>query len=127
MLIINVIVLIGGRPCRYWCRTKVNSFYCCPSGRPADDQADEYNSWPNYPVFFMGVFKSFEWHLPFFELGHSSHENNIKKCPPTRDNCPRSFYWSDSPEICGQDGHCGSDEKCCYDICIEEKICKPSE
>ncbi|CAG5093723.1 Protein of unknown function [Cotesia congregata] len=125
ILIINVIVLIDGKPCRYWCKTQKNSFYCCPEGQPIDDQVEdnEFESWPNSPVFFVAILKSFGWNVPF----HVNKKIINKKCPPLRHYCPRSFFWSDPPELCEHDNNCDTNSKCCYDICLEDKVCKPSE
>ncbi|XP_064116424.1 PE-PGRS family protein PE_PGRS16-like [Macrobrachium nipponense] len=46
------------------------------------------------------------------------------QCPPVRPACPpfRSFG---PPITCSSDGACGGIDKCCYDVCLEEHVCKP--
>lgn len=45
-------------------------------------------------------------------------------CPPVRPSCPptRSFG---PPNTCSNDGACGGVDKCCFDTCLQEHICKP--
>ncbi|XP_066986802.1 ATP-dependent RNA helicase glh-2-like isoform X2 [Macrobrachium rosenbergii] len=45
-------------------------------------------------------------------------------CPPVRPQCPpvRSFT---PPQTCSNDSKCGGVDKCCYDRCLEEHVCKP--
>merc|ERR1711915_144186 len=49
------------------------------------------------------------------------------RCPPVRPNCPpvRSFFAP--PQTCSNDGACGGIEKCCFDRCLEEHVCKPPQ
>nr|AGU01545.1 antimicrobial peptide type 2 precursor IIc [Pandalus japonicus] len=44
-------------------------------------------------------------------------------CPPVRPTCPpvRSFG---PPKTCSNDYSCGGINKCCYDRCLEEHVCK---
>ena len=45
-------------------------------------------------------------------------------CPPVRPTCPlRSF--SGPPKTCSNDGACAGVDKCCFDTCLEEHVCKP--
>ncbi|XP_064115798.1 elastin-like [Macrobrachium nipponense] len=46
------------------------------------------------------------------------------QCPPARPVCPpvRNFQ---PPATCSNDGACGGVDKCCYDTCLEEHVCKP--
>ncbi|XP_068230644.1 ATP-dependent RNA helicase glh-2-like [Palaemon carinicauda] len=46
------------------------------------------------------------------------------QCPPVRPQCPpvRSFA---PPQTCSNDSKCGGVDKCCYDRCLEEHVCKP--
>ncbi|XP_064099735.1 small cysteine and glycine repeat-containing protein 2-like [Macrobrachium nipponense] len=45
-------------------------------------------------------------------------------CPPVRPQCPpvRNFA---PPQTCSNDSKCGGIDKCCYDRCLEEHVCKP--
>ncbi|XP_064099724.1 uncharacterized protein LOC135210791 [Macrobrachium nipponense] len=45
-------------------------------------------------------------------------------CPPVRPQCPpvRSFA---PPQTCSNDSKCGGVDKCCFDRCLEEHVCKP--
>ncbi|XP_069993136.1 uncharacterized PE-PGRS family protein PE_PGRS46-like [Penaeus vannamei] len=44
-------------------------------------------------------------------------------CPPVRPVCPlRSFQ---PPFTCSNDGACGGIDKCCFDRCLGEHVCKP--
>ncbi|XP_066986785.1 uncharacterized protein [Macrobrachium rosenbergii] len=45
-------------------------------------------------------------------------------CPPVRPQCPpvRSFA---PPQPCSNDSKCGGVDKCCFDRCLEEHVCKP--
>ncbi|XP_064099732.1 small cysteine and glycine repeat-containing protein 2-like [Macrobrachium nipponense] len=45
-------------------------------------------------------------------------------CPPVRPQCPpvRTFA---PPQTCSNDSKCGGVDKCCYDRCLEEHVCKP--
>ena len=46
------------------------------------------------------------------------------QCPPVRPVCPptRSFG---PPRTCSNDGSCGGIDKCCFDTCLQEHVCKP--
>ncbi|XP_066954084.1 uncharacterized protein [Macrobrachium rosenbergii] len=45
-------------------------------------------------------------------------------CPPVRPQCPpvRNFG---PPEPCSNDSKCAGVDKCCYDRCLEQHVCKP--
>ncbi|XP_076030922.1 uncharacterized protein LOC143019112 [Oratosquilla oratoria] len=42
-------------------------------------------------------------------------------CPPVRPVCPRIFG---PPITCSNDGACSSVDKCCFDRCLKEHVCK---
>ncbi|XP_076030889.1 uncharacterized protein LOC143019075 [Oratosquilla oratoria] len=44
------------------------------------------------------------------------------QCPPVRPVCPRV---SGPPATCSNDGVCGGADKCCFDRCLGEHVCKP--
>ncbi|XP_076030953.1 uncharacterized protein LOC143019146 [Oratosquilla oratoria] len=44
------------------------------------------------------------------------------QCPPVRPVCPRV---SGPPVTCSNDGACGGVDKCCFDRCLGEHVCKP--
>ncbi|XP_066969321.1 uncharacterized PE-PGRS family protein PE_PGRS54-like [Macrobrachium rosenbergii] len=45
-------------------------------------------------------------------------------CPPVRPVCPpvRNFL---PPAPCSNDGACGGVDKCCFDTCLQQHVCKP--
>ncbi|XP_071533049.1 uncharacterized protein [Panulirus ornatus] len=45
------------------------------------------------------------------------------RCPPVRPNCPpvRNFG---GPQTCSNDYSCAGSDKCCYDTCLGEHVCK---
>ncbi|XP_068230642.1 uncharacterized protein [Palaemon carinicauda] len=47
-------------------------------------------------------------------------------CPPVRPVCPpvRNFA---PPQTCSNDYRCGGIDKCCYDTCLQEHVCKPPQ
>lgn len=44
------------------------------------------------------------------------------RCPPVRDVCPSTRF---GPPVCRQDLDCSGSDKCCYDVCLEDTVCKP--
>ncbi|KAF2362927.1 WAP-type 'four-disulfide core' domain [Trinorchestia longiramus] len=46
-------------------------------------------------------------------------------CPPVRDVCPRFQQNSGPPSPCSNDGKCSGIDKCCFDTCLQEHVCKP--
>ncbi|KAG7158892.1 putative crustin-like antimicrobial peptide 7 [Homarus americanus] len=47
-------------------------------------------------------------------------------CPPVRPDCPPTRVFA-GPQICINDSQCGGSDKCCYDTCLQESVCKPIE
>nr|XP_045581407.1 uncharacterized protein LOC123745142 [Procambarus clarkii] len=48
-------------------------------------------------------------------------------CPPVRPDCPRTYY-PQAPVTCVHDSSCSNtSDKCCYDRCLEQHVCKPSQ
>ena len=43
------------------------------------------------------------------------------ECVPARPSCPRFR----APQICSNDGACAGIDKCCFDTCLQEHVCKP--
>lgn len=123
---------IATQRCRYWCKTTHDQFYCCPDGHQRQLHQFKESPWPfiSDPSFWMGVlgggvgWNYFGSHL---RKPEESIHRQIKHCPPLRAGCPRNFDLSLSPEFCDNDYYCGVAEKCCYDVCIERKVCKPAE
>ncbi|XP_076059279.1 uncharacterized protein LOC143035937 [Oratosquilla oratoria] len=48
------------------------------------------------------------------------------KCPPVRPECPFSTRFG-PPLSCSSDGSCPGIEKCCFDRCLKEHVCKGPE
>ena len=46
-------------------------------------------------------------------------------CPPKRLVCPPTRLHG-GPVVCYSDGGCAYGEKCCEDICLGQKVCKPA-
>ncbi|XP_037093966.1 uncharacterized protein LOC119113845 [Pollicipes pollicipes] len=49
------------------------------------------------------------------------------QCPPPRLVCPSSTTFLARPQPCASDKHCGLSDKCCYDACLQQHVCKPAE
>ncbi|XP_076043521.1 uncharacterized protein LOC143026650 [Oratosquilla oratoria] len=49
---------------------------------------------------------------------------NPGNCPPVRPQCPPTRSHQ-APQTCAHDGDCGRWNKCCYDTCLGEHVCKP--
>ncbi|KAK7020241.1 hypothetical protein SK128_027532 [Halocaridina rubra] len=47
------------------------------------------------------------------------------ECPPVRPECPTTRIGA--PRFCPHDGACVYSSKCCYDVCLEHHVCKPSQ
>lgn len=43
-------------------------------------------------------------------------------CPVVRPVCPKLYG---PPVRCTRDTTCAGDDKCCFDVCLQEKVCKP--
>merc|ERR1711972_431362 len=46
-------------------------------------------------------------------------------CPPVRPSCPPTRFFGGPPQTCSNDGSCPGVDKCCYDTCLSEHVCKP--
>lgn len=46
------------------------------------------------------------------------------RCPPVRPVCPPVRTFS-APSHCSSDSDCSSYDKCCFDRCLKEHVCKP--
>ena len=44
-------------------------------------------------------------------------------CPKIRTVCPKKIFGP--PVICNDDYECAGTDKCCYDRCIQDRVCKP--
>nr|XP_034188058.1 uncharacterized protein LOC117607916 [Osmia lignaria] len=107
----------------YWCKTMDDRYYCCPSGK--SESWMEY-VWYNflYPLLWTNAEESPSFHLPWREVYIEKEIETKKHCPPLRTHCPRSYDWYMPPISCDEDEDCHEWEKCCYDVCLEHKICK---
>ncbi|XP_068227551.1 elastin-like [Palaemon carinicauda] len=47
------------------------------------------------------------------------------QCPPVRPQCPP--VRSGPPQTCSNDSKCFGVDKCCFDRCLEEHVCKPPQ
>ncbi|XP_076040757.1 uncharacterized protein LOC143025066 [Oratosquilla oratoria] len=48
-------------------------------------------------------------------------------CPPVRPVCPPVRSFQGPPVTCSSDGSCGGADKCCFDRCLGEHVCKAPE
>ncbi|XP_037081493.1 uncharacterized protein LOC119102235 [Pollicipes pollicipes] len=60
-------------------------------------------------------------HRPPVDQGHQG------TCPPVRPFCPRRSLQSVGPRPCRSDFQCGRADKCCYDVCLKQRVCKPAQ
>merc|ERR1711887_25015 len=47
------------------------------------------------------------------------------RCPPVRPSCPPTRNFFGPPQTCSNDGRCPGVDKCCFDTCLQEHVCKP--
>ncbi|XP_050726115.1 antileukoproteinase-like [Eriocheir sinensis] len=47
------------------------------------------------------------------------------RCPPVRPVCPPVRNFGGPPAHCSSDSDCSSYDKCCFDRCLSEHVCKP--
>ena len=45
------------------------------------------------------------------------------QCPPVRPVCPPTRSYG-PPQTCSNDYSCGGIDKCCFDTCLQEHVCK---
>ncbi|XP_042208298.1 keratin, type II cytoskeletal 1-like [Homarus americanus] len=48
------------------------------------------------------------------------------RCPPVRPSCPPTRTFG-GPQPCSNDGTCAYQDKCCFDTCLQQHICKTAE
>ena len=122
-------VAVRSSSCKYWCKEDNNRrahYYCCPSGKPDASTRLSESMWPIMmsPLFWIGLISTSS------AIHQIQTPMVIKKtCPPIRTVCPRSHEWNEPPQLCEHDSDCPgwSWEKCCYDVCLEHKVCKPAQ
>lgn len=115
--------VIDAKPCKYWCKTSRESFYCCPDGNNEDMKITKWNEHSNWPfgIFLLNIFAS----TMGFPYDHDKALTEVKHCPPQRSHCPRSSWDWDPPKYCDKHKDCyHSNEACCYDVCIDHRVCK---
>merc|ERR1711942_503457 len=56
--------------------------------------------------------------LPFTKPG---------QCPPVRPSCPPTRNFIGPPQTCSSDSRCPGVDKCCFDTCLQEHVCKPPQ
>ncbi|XP_063602361.1 uncharacterized protein LOC134778461 [Penaeus indicus] len=45
------------------------------------------------------------------------------RCPAVRPQCPNTRFGG--PQVCFNDFACAGSDKCCFDTCLRERVCKP--
>merc|ERR1712168_1439018 len=45
-------------------------------------------------------------------------------CPYVRPDCPPTRFFGGPPRTCSNDSSCPGIDKCCYDTCLAEHVCK---
>nr|XP_027229424.1 epsin-like [Penaeus vannamei]QOL09974.1 type VI crustin cruVI [Penaeus vannamei] len=45
------------------------------------------------------------------------------RCPAVRPQCPNTRFGR--PQVCFNDFACAGSDKCCFDTCLGERVCKP--
>merc|ERR1711973_593784 len=61
---------------------------------------------------------------------NNNNNRNEKRgsCPRVRDFCTVASPGSGPPEPCyGNDYNCPGSDKCCYDRCLNQEVCKPAQ
>ena len=127
------------RPCKYWCKSSEREYYCCPEKYENQDSWKK-NSWGSTMTVLipqlllaLGWLREMYHHGDHHENDHEYHssphweEEPKLQCPSVRPVCPRKYdWWYDPPFHCDSDDDCGSSTKCCFDICLDHKTCKPA-
>merc|ERR1719341_1532136 len=80
--------------CRYWCKTPEGANYCCESNNKAPK-----------PDFGSQVVKP-------------------GSCPIVRAECPIRSGGFQPPRDCSKSGDCPGADRCCYDRCLQQHVCK---
>ena len=80
--------------CRYWCKTPEGANYCCESNNKAPK-----------PDFGSQVVKP-------------------GSCPVVRAECPIRSGGFQPPRDCSKSGDCPGADRCCYDRCLQQHVCK---
>ncbi|XP_037792237.1 small cysteine and glycine repeat-containing protein 2-like [Penaeus monodon] len=66
----------------------------------------------------------------YYCCGNSGQSSNIVavhrgRCPQVRPYCPGTR--DGPPRPCSNDGNCSWLDKCCYDTCLGQHVCKPAQ
>jgi len=108
-LLLCLALVASSLGCSYWCKTPEGSVYCCQEGA----------SNPNAPINSGGGFGGFG-HIGSRDDARDVHPGN---CPIVRRQCPNTRFGL-PPRKCAYDGACLKSEKCCFDRCLNEHVCK---
>ena len=131
LVILYIVTLVAegiASPCKYWCKTADWKYYCCDV---REEKTEKKNPWASsMAILIPHLWFALGWpNHHVHDQDHQKKEDKPKKmCPKVRDACPRSYdWWYGPPVYCHNDDECISSEKCCYDICLDYKTCKPAE
>ncbi|MPC13992.1 glycine-rich protein 5-like [Portunus trituberculatus] len=61
-----------------------------------------------------------------FGGGFGGFGNKPGRCPPVRPQCPPTRSFS-PPSPCRNDRQCSGFDKCCFDTCLRDRVCKPAQ
>merc|ERR1712098_547648 len=84
----------GTATCRYWCKTPEGKNYCCENNAEA----------PKNPI--------------------TTQVSKPGFCPVPRAECPLRGAFGGPPQSCSNDGGCFGNDRCCFDRCLGQHVCK---
>lgn len=127
--------------CSYWCKTPEGSAYCCQQDSRNPNTVGGGIGGGGFGGGHIGGGHIGGGHIGggfggghgigggFGGLNPYGPSDNPKAvhpgtCPPVRRQCPNTRFGG-PPRTCAYDGACGRTEKCCFDRCLKEHVCKP--